>query len=260
MQNSKLKMSRLPRFSTSGRDPDSVHSGKNVKAVHSCQLQTGFTLIELLVVIAVISILAALLLPALKSAREKARQVYCINNLKQAGIAFHMYAGDYDGWPPPLRDSSLSGLYWYQHISPYLGKPTTEIFGYTYMKCPSAKKTINVTYGVQYRTPGYVDRLFRYGDDLTTVGKIKLDKAKKLFLVTDTNNTLFVYSPGTWLFAYDLDGDGIKDSVGSTMFYLYNFVDIRHSKGANFLFGDGSVRWYGLYDYLGNKDNMWKNP
>ena len=71
-----------------------------MKPVFHDQKKRGFTLIELLVVIAIIAILAALLLPALASAKESGRAIKCLNNMRQVALGIYMYKDDYDGHLP----------------------------------------------------------------------------------------------------------------------------------------------------------------
>jgi prepilin-type processing-associated H-X9-DG protein/prepilin-type N-terminal cleavage/methylation domain-containing protein len=124
-------------------------------------MKNRFTLIELLVVIAIIAIMASMLLPALKRAREKAKEISCANQLKQLGTTFSLYANDYQGWLP--RNVDDDGVYWMNKLDDYLGlnvvytkEPTCGIF-----KCPSwywvqhdSYKRPGLSYCINYHVTG----------------------------------------------------------------------------------------------------------
>jgi prepilin-type N-terminal cleavage/methylation domain-containing protein/prepilin-type processing-associated H-X9-DG protein len=185
----------------------------------------GFTLIELLVVIAIIAILAAILFPVFARAREKARQSSCQSNLKQIGLAFTMYAQDYDekmprgsGYIAPTALLS-PGNYgeWFLELAPYI--KNTQIFN-----CPSASRTAFQTGGVDSTALGYGVAYSRnLFIDRTAMADIT-EPANCIIMADGINNYMRLYC---------------KASEGGNYGWSWN----RHNDGCNYTFVDGHVKW-----------------
>jgi prepilin-type N-terminal cleavage/methylation domain-containing protein/prepilin-type processing-associated H-X9-DG protein len=184
----------------------------------------GFTLIELLVVIAIIAILAAILFPVFARAREKARQSSCQSNLKQIGIAWAMYAQDYDERYPRgsgyVAAATVTSTYgeWYITLEPYI--KNTQIYN-----CPSspytnynAGNTTDGTYGVGYTRNSNLQ-------NSTAMSSIP-EPASTLCLVDGRNN----------YFRWRCPGDATTTTNSG-------WSNTRHNDGFNALFLDGHVKW-----------------
>ena len=243
-------------------------------------IKQGFTLIELLVVIAIIAILAAMLLPALAKAKDKAKSIACTNNGKQIGLAMMMYASDYSEQLPPLLDNT--GTNWWFNVL-----DTTKIItssaqtNNSVWRCPvvqdSEISTVFPGNVAQTRPQGYgplegnlaTDGIIRYPSAGGSKKLTQVNRVSQIWLIGDvgTPNSVNPGSPNK--------SDPTKDQLPSGYYTElttkqplvssgwsqqssanYKQPGCRHASRANFSFCDGHVESWKWSDLRADKDDV----
>ncbi len=193
-------------------------------------------MIELLVVIAIIALLAALLLPALRSAREKAKAAGCINNWRQYGLGLAMYMDEWGGYYPPVLTGVLpSTIRWIDTLEKYIptGSPGKL---YYRLRCPLIASEINGSGAYSLGLNGML-QVWDLGPPAPPKKVDTLPYPADSIVIADSIQNNFPTSPHPY--------GGSSYILISESYALtrpgFGQVDYRHNKRANILYLDGHV-------------------
>ncbi len=255
-------------------------------------VRTSFTLIELLVVVAIIAVLVAMLLPALNSARDAARNVICLNNMRQIGITSMMYTEDYDDWAVyAIADVKGNSAFdkWTTDVDYVTWAVRMNVLyktpGSTFL-CPSDTKgrwsetypiQTSICYGLNQRTFGHdISNQWARPTKMATITKVAEDRPLVMYAESVPRNR----EPGNVRLRGDIFAEDYIPSWPDRVFWEggpcttlgWYPIAVRHSGKFNCCCRDGSTisitpleatkdysRYFRPYqDYYHQPDDIWR--